>query len=308
MKNLFRGKKKFLTISVITLIGLFFLPITILVLMGWLIYSKVSNKKIKILSLAVVGVLVLLFCSAYVSAFTNPTPSIKNTENIITPTSKPLERITNSPTPSFEEVKVIRVIDGDTVEIEGGQKIRYIGIDTPEVGDCYSVESTNKNKQLVEGKIIRLEKDVSETDRYGRLLRYVYIEDVFVNEILVKDGYAQVYTYPPDVKYNEKFLKAQKEARKNNSGLWSVCPSTSKPTSTLINTISTPIPTTPVQESSTAISCMYSCSSPDRDCSDFSTHAEAQSFFNCCGFTATHDPMKLDSVKVGDGVACESLP
>lgn len=61
-------------------------------------------------------------------------------------------------------------------------------------------------------------------------------------------------------------------------------------------------------QTNTTGACKYSCSSPDRDCADFSTHAEAQEFFNCCDFTASNDPMKLDSVGVGDGVACESLP
>src|SRR3990167_3408922 len=78
-------------------------------------------------------------------------------------------------------VLVTRVIDGDTIEIEGGQKVRYIGIDTPETVDprkpvqCFGVEASNKNKELVSGKRDRLEKDVSETDKYGRLLRYIYI-------------------------------------------------------------------------------------------------------------------------------------
>ena len=82
---------------------------------------------------------------------------------------------------------VIRVVDGDTIEIEGGQKVRYIGIDTPETVDpsrpvgCYGKEASDKNKELVEGKIVRLEKDISETDRYGRLLRYIYVGDIFVN-------------------------------------------------------------------------------------------------------------------------------
>lgn len=223
-------------------------------------------------------------------------------------TTAPQETIT--PTSTMQQAKVVRVVDGDTIEIEGGQRIRYIGIDTPETGGCFATQSTNKNKELVEGKTIGLEKDVSETDRYGRLLRYVYVGEVLINEALVKEGYAQVYTYPPDVKYNERFLAAQKQARDNNKGLWSSCQSTPIPTSKSITNqqaISTPYPTNPPQSSGGG-SCKYSCSSPDRDCSDFSTNAEAQAFFNCCGFTANNDPMKLDSVGIGDGIACESLP
>lgn len=126
-------------------------------------------------------------------------------------------------------VKVTRIIDGDTVEIETGQKVRYIGINAPEsvtpgkpVG-CYGREASDKNKELVEGKEVRLEKDISETDRYGRVLRYVYVGDVFVNDNLVRSGYAQVSTYPPDVKYQDQFRQSEKYARENNLGLWNKC-------------------------------------------------------------------------------------
>ena len=132
-----------------------------------------------------------------------------------------------------QTVRVIRVIDGDTIEIEGGQKIRYIGIDTPETVDprkpiqCFGIEASNKNKELVEDKSVRLEKDVSGTDKYGRLLRYVYVDDIFVNEYLIRQGFAHSSTYPPDVKYQNQFLQAQQEAQNNNRGLWSSCTSSS---------------------------------------------------------------------------------
>jgi micrococcal nuclease len=113
------------------------------------------------------------------------------------------------------------------MEIEGGQKVRYIGIDTAEMDDkdptklCYAKKAFEKNKELVEDKEVRLEKDLSETDKYGRLLRYVYIGDVFVNDYLVRNGFAGVTTYPPDIKFKDQFLEAEKEARENNRGLWS---------------------------------------------------------------------------------------
>ncbi|MDQ5981789.1 MAG: micrococcal nuclease [Patescibacteria group bacterium] len=122
--------------------------------------------------------------------------------------------------------KVIRVIDGDTIEIEGGQKIRYIGIDTSEITtpiECYGIEASNRNKELVDGKFVKLLKDVSETDRYGRLLRYVYIDDTFVNELLVREGFANASSYPPDIKYQEQLTEAEKTARANNLGLWGKC-------------------------------------------------------------------------------------
>ncbi len=124
---------------------------------------------------------------------------------------------------------VTRVVDGDTIEIEGGLKVRYIGVDTPETVhpnkevECFGVEASNQNKFLVEGKMVRLEKDITDMDRYGRLLRYVYVGDVFVNLKLVQDGYAKSYTYAPDVKYQELFLEAQQKARSENKGLWGGC-------------------------------------------------------------------------------------
>lgn len=126
-------------------------------------------------------------------------------------------------------VKVTRVVDGDTIEVEGGTKIRYIGIDAPETVDpkrpdgCFGKEASEKNKELVLGKNVLLEKDVSETDKYGRLLRYVYVGDTMINDELVREGYAQVSTYPPDVKYQDKFLDSEKYAMENNLGLWGKC-------------------------------------------------------------------------------------
>lgn len=126
-------------------------------------------------------------------------------------------------------VKVSRVVDGDTIELENGQRVRYIGIDTPETVDprkpvqCFGKEASNKNKELVEGKTVRLEKDVSETDKYGRLLRYVYVEDTFVNDFLIRQGFAHTSTFPPDVKYQNQFLKSESQARIDNSGLWASC-------------------------------------------------------------------------------------
>ncbi len=136
---------------------------------------------------------------------------------------------TNTPTNSEKTFLVTRVIDGDTIEIEGGQKVRYIGIDTPETVDprkpvqCFGKEASAKNKELVEGKKVRLEKDVTDTDKYGRLLRYVYIGDIFVNLELVKQGYASSYSYPPDIKFQNIFLQAQQEAQAKDLGFWSAC-------------------------------------------------------------------------------------
>ena len=124
-----------------------------------------------------------------------------------------------------KETIVEKVIDGDTVETEGGIRVRYIGIDTPETDkkECYASQAAEKNKQLVLNKEVVLEKDVSETDDYNRLLRYIYLDGVLINELLIKEGYAKSVPISPDTKYQSRFWAAQQEAQKNNSGLWGEC-------------------------------------------------------------------------------------
>lgn len=152
-------------------------------------------------------------------------------------TRNPVSRSTGPVTPAAtvagelagkgETAIVARVIDGDTVELAGGTRLRYIGIDTPELSgqkECYGKESYEKNRELVEGKTVTLEKDVSEIDRYGRLLRYVWLDDRLVNEMLVSGGFANAVSYPPDIKYQEIFRAAEIRARESTSGLWgSIC-------------------------------------------------------------------------------------
>lgn len=155
------------------------------------------------------------------------------TQQVTSPTPTP--KSTYVSTSSASLVKVIRVIDGDTVELDGGQKVRYIGIDTPELHDprkkveCFAKEAMEKNKELVEGKTVRLEKDISEKDMYDRLLRYVYLPSEasssgeFINAQLVKEGYALASTFPPDVTYADFFKSLEREARENKRGLWKTC-------------------------------------------------------------------------------------
>ena len=131
-------------------------------------------------------------------------------------------------------ILVTKVIDGDTFEIEDGKRVRILGVDTPETKDprkpvqCFGKEASNKNKELLEGKRVILEKDITDKDKYNRLLRFVYLplEDgslLFVNDYLIREGYAMVLTIPPDVKFAEQFLKAQKQARMEKRGLWQKC-------------------------------------------------------------------------------------
>lgn len=213
----------------------------------------------------------------------------------------PQQEIKNQPTLSEEKESenfssnslVVKVIDGDTVVLESGETVRLIGIDAPEKDDCFANESTLENKRLLQGKEVKLEKDVSEVDRYRRLLRFVWVGDpsagsgqsIFVNDYLVHEGYAVAKAYPPDVKFKEQFSQAEKEAKENNRGLWSICKSDLLGEQTLWPNISKSPP------------------SDDKDCKDFKTHAEAQAFYQSQG---PGDPHNLDSD--GDGLACESLP
>jgi endonuclease YncB( thermonuclease family) len=128
------------------------------------------------------------------------------------------------PLPTGDLATVTWVIDGDTIEVEldGREvRVRYIGIDTPERDMPFYEEATEANRQLVEGQSVLLVKDVSETDRFGRLLRYIYLQDgAFVNAQLVGDGYAQAVTFPPDVAFADHFRQLQEEARLAGRGLW----------------------------------------------------------------------------------------
>jgi micrococcal nuclease len=117
---------------------------------------------------------------------------------------------------------VSRIVDGDTIVLATGQRVRYIGMDTPEMSPLqpFAREATQANREMVEGKTVRLEKDVSETDRYGRLLRYVWVESTMVNLELVRRGLAEAHAYPPDTRYQILFEAAEVEARLKGLGMW----------------------------------------------------------------------------------------
>jgi len=115
---------------------------------------------------------------------------------------------------------VAGVIDGDTVELADGRHVRYLGIDTPEIGDYYAEEATTRNRELVEGRTIELQRGSRDKDEYGRLLRYVYVDGTFVNAELVAEGYATAYIFDPDDRYSQVLVQLEQYARMKELGLW----------------------------------------------------------------------------------------
>ena len=116
---------------------------------------------------------------------------------------------------------VTHIVDGDTfdVEINGvGYRVRYIGINTPESNEPCYVDATNADAALISGKTVTLVKDTSNTDRYGRLLRYVYVGSDFINADLVRGGWAENAEYPPDTAHASEFRALEQQAKAANIG------------------------------------------------------------------------------------------
>ncbi len=162
-------------------------------------------KKIIVMLLLVIG---LSACSSLIES--------TETQSVEMPACIPSEEP--------QTAKVTYITDGDTIHVEmNGQdyKVRYIGMNAPEMNDRpWGEHAKEKNAELVEGTEVQLYKDVSETDKYGRLLRYVMIGDTFVNYELVRQGYAYSGTYPPDLSCSDYFREAQNAAEDEQAGLW----------------------------------------------------------------------------------------
>jgi micrococcal nuclease len=194
-----------------------------------------------------------------------------------------IQPVTPGPTmPPGQPAAVTFVTDGDTIEVEIDGRlydVRYIGIDTPERDEPFYEQARAANRQLVEDQTVILVKDVSETDEFGRLLRYIYLQDgTFVNAELIRQGMARVVTFPPDVAMVDYLTAVQQEAREAERGLWA--------------------------ESELTGPC--SCDFNRYNCSDFATQTEAQACFNFCQEETGEDIHHLDGG--GDGLVCESLP
>lgn len=227
------------------------------------------------------------------------------TKETVGPTSQSNPSPTPSPvaTSPFPRtpVRVVKVIDGDTINIESdGQKetIRMIGLDAPESVDprkpvqCFGVEASNKLKDLIDGKSVFLEDDPSqgERDKYNRLLRYVFLEDgTNIDKLMISEGYAHEYTYNLPYKYQEEFKQAGREAREAKRGLWADDSCKVLPAAT----------SAPENESLASTGTgNFTCSGKTK-CGEMASCEEARFYLKNC------DLSRLDADK--DGIPCESL-
>jgi micrococcal nuclease len=207
-------------------------------------------------------------------------------------------------------VKVTSVVDGDTIDIspsvKGRSRVRLIGMDTPKVcfgTQPYGQEASAFAKQELDGEEVRLELAVQKVDPYGRLLAYVYLPNgEMFNETLLEEGYAQVATFPPNVKYVDRFLEAQREARAANRGprglsAGELCQQTDRGNGIGGGCSGSEPQSQPDNQSASAGSAQDS----DLDCASFDTHEQPQRVLE----QDRSDRNYLDSD--GDGVACEEL-
>jgi micrococcal nuclease len=128
-----------------------------------------------------------------------------------------------------EENRAVEILDGDTIRLSNGITVRYIGIDTPEEGEPFYLEAKEANERLVKGNTVRLEFDLQARDKYGRMLAYVYVDTLMVNLRLLKEGLANIYPHPPNLRHLQKFCAVQKEAREEHLGVWSLPPLSREP-------------------------------------------------------------------------------
>ena len=189
--------------------------------------SVISTRKALIIPVSILLLILISACiqqepTGYVSGETTTTITEINISEEYEVTNVIDSNITTTITEItvLEENTISRVIDGDTVEFQNGDRVRLIGINTPERGQFYYTEATERLKELVEGEAVGLEKDVSDKDQYGRLLRYIHVGDMFVNLEMVRGGYANVYFISPNTKYLNLFIEAETVAKNAKRGIW----------------------------------------------------------------------------------------
>ena len=243
----------------------------------WWAWSTAKGKRRKLIGFGLPLVLLIVVVTALTPGAPNrehtlltptPEPSPTTAAGVVPQTATPepagATPPTAAPDPEGREAAVIvDVIDGDTVVLEGGRRLRYVGVDTPETvapGEpvaCFGPEASVRNAELVRGRTVLLEKDVNDTDRFDRLLRYVYLEDGrMVNEVLVAEGYAISKAYPPDTLYQDRLDAAQSQAKAKNLGLWAACESVPEARPTIVVTVGP----------SDGVSCPLGCEAPPPGC------------------------------------------
>ena len=192
-------------------------------------------KYAKTLGLAIGAVILLIIITGFFGD-DSQVDNLSSSQEVAAPILA--DSVSNDAVSKVEEdnfYQVVKVVDGDTLSINldgANTTIRLIGVDTPETVDprkpvqCFGVEASNKAKELLVGKKVRLEMDSSQGnyDKYSRLLAYVYLEDgTLINKKLIQDGYGHEYTYNTPYKYQTEFRKAEQYAQSNKLGLWAPC-------------------------------------------------------------------------------------
>ncbi len=285
----------------------------------------------------------------------NPAPPASATQVALATATKSIPTLTAVPSPTslptatisiYSDAQVVKAIDANTLEVlvAGLQlRVRMIDIEAPEPykhPTCYSAEASAKATELLNasGMHVVLERDVSETDRYGRLLRYVWLDrpgGVMLGEELIRGGFAVAKAFPPDIKYMDRLQAAQAQAQTANLGLWAACGGPGVPATPTPHVTRTPRPSatkvvrqavtrtpTPSEESSAtpvesetaqpgttetmpSPTPTYDPQGARRNCADFATQEDAQAFYIVAG-GPQRDPHGLD--RDHNGLACESLP
>lgn len=259
--------------------------------------------------IAIMGVIILFLGITLIADETNSPGASPSVSRLQEGTEQKVAGVKSDPSEApikvFDKQKatLVKVVDGDTIAVSINGKdevVRIIGIDTPEVVhprrtvECFGKEASDEAKAIFENnKTILLESDSTQGDRdkYKRLLRYVWIDGgkTDFGKLMVGEGYAHEYTYNTLYKYQSVYKEAERGARAAKKGLWSD------------DACSSSIQALPTPQNS-----IINTSDEDKDCSDFATHAEAQSYFESKGGSPSNNADRLDAD--GDGIACESLP
>lgn len=312
---------RLIAIVALAVFGLVLWPLSLGALLAWLAIRHVGNRALRLALVALIALPSLAFGSVWVYALASDTPATPQAPAAVS--DLPLNVADTSPE-AGRSYRVTRVVDGDTIHVDRDGKdetVRLIGIDTPESVhpekpvQCFALQASSRLKELIEGQSVELETDPSqgERDRYGRLLAYVYRADgLFINQVLLAEGFAHEYTYDGAYARQALFRTAAFDAERDKRGLWAddACAAESTRPAQDAPAIAPAASSQPTQapapsKPAVAKSGTHSCSGNTYNCGDFSTHAQAQGVYEQCG-GVSNDVHRLDGDS--DGIACETLP